>query len=85
MYWTWVFASPSACVKRCHRPSSRTASPCHPAAHSRPPLTTVHQDFEEVGRRAVHALVARLEGRDADGASVAITPELVVRQSTAPV
>jgi DNA-binding LacI/PurR family transcriptional regulator len=55
------------------------------SAHSLPPLTTVHQDFEEVGRRAVHALVARLEGRDADGESVAVVPELVVRQSTAPV
>ena len=55
------------------------------SAHSLPPLTTVHQDFEEVGRRAVHALVARLEGRDADGESVAVTPELVVRKSTAPV
>ena len=55
------------------------------SAHSLPPLTTVHQDFEEVGRRAVRALVGRLEGRDADGPSVAVTPELVVRQSTAPV
>ena len=53
------------------------------SAHSLPPLTTVHQDFEEVGRRAVHALVARLEGRDADAGSAAVTPELIVRQSTA--
>ena len=53
------------------------------SAHSLPPLTTVHQDFEEVGRRAVHALVATLEGRDADGGSTAVTPELIVRQSTA--
>jgi DNA-binding LacI/PurR family transcriptional regulator len=52
------------------------------SAHSLPPLTTVHQDFEEVGRRAVHTLVARLEGRDADVSGVAVTPELVVRSST---
>jgi len=55
------------------------------SAHSLPPLTTVHQDFEEVGRRAVRDLVARLEGRDADGGSVPVTPELVVRASTAAV
>jgi DNA-binding LacI/PurR family transcriptional regulator len=55
------------------------------SAHSLPPLTTVHQDFEEVGRRAVRDLVARLEGRDADGGSVAVAPVLVVRESTAAV
>lgn len=55
------------------------------SAHSLPPLTTVHQDFEEVGRRAVRALVGRLEGRDADVPAVAVTPELVVRRSTAAV
>jgi DNA-binding LacI/PurR family transcriptional regulator len=31
------------------------------AAHSLPPLTTVHQDFEEVGRRAVAHLIAILD------------------------
>ena len=55
------------------------------SAHSLPPLTTVHQDFEEVGRRAVRDLLARLEGRDADGGSAAVTPVLVVRASTAAV
>lgn len=50
------------------------------SAHSLPPLTTVHQDFGEVGRRAVRDLVARLEGGDA--ASTPVTPELVVRGST---
>jgi DNA-binding LacI/PurR family transcriptional regulator len=36
------------------------------SAHSLPPLTTVHQDFEEVGRRAVARLMALLDG-DAAG------------------
>jgi len=37
------------------------------SAHSLPPLTTVHQDFEEVGRRAVARLLAVLEGDAVDG------------------
>lgn len=52
------------------------------AAHLRPPLTTVHQDFAAVGDRAVASLVARLEGR-AVPAAAAIAPRLVVRGSTA--
>jgi DNA-binding LacI/PurR family transcriptional regulator len=51
------------------------------SAHSLPPLTTVHQDFEEVGRRAVSDLVARLEGRDSDRTTT-VAPTLVVRSST---
>lgn len=53
------------------------------SAHSLPPLTTVHQDFEEVGRRAVSDLVARLEGRDPDPEAPTVAPTLVVRSSTA--
>jgi DNA-binding LacI/PurR family transcriptional regulator len=52
------------------------------SAHSLPPLTTVHQDFEEVGRRAVSALVARLEGRGLESAVPTVAPTLVVRAST---
>lgn len=52
------------------------------SAHSLPPLTTVHQDFEEVGRRAVSDLVARLEGRDPDPSVRSVAPTLVVRSST---
>jgi DNA-binding LacI/PurR family transcriptional regulator len=52
------------------------------SAHSLPPLTTVHQDFEEVGRRAVDDLVARIEGREPDRATPAVIPTLVVRAST---
>jgi DNA-binding LacI/PurR family transcriptional regulator len=46
-----------------------------------PPLTTVRQDFEELGRRCIDIMLAAIE----DGESVSSTvvaPELVVRQST---
>lgn len=51
------------------------------AAFVRPALTTVHQDFELVGRRAVESLLSQLAP---DGGSVAsvIEPDLVVRAST---
>ncbi|TPX00948.1 LacI family transcriptional regulator, partial [Schumannella luteola] len=58
-------------------------------AYVRPALTTVHQDFELVGRRAVEELLARLapEGAaaaaPAAAASAVIPPRLVVRASTA--
>ena len=52
------------------------------AAHFLPPLTTVRQDFTEIGRRAMARLVAALEGRDA-AADDLIHPELIVRESTA--
>jgi DNA-binding LacI/PurR family transcriptional regulator len=51
------------------------------AAYAVPPLTTVRQDFVEVGRRAVRAIVAQLEGREPDEEPLA-DPPLVVRAST---
>jgi DNA-binding LacI/PurR family transcriptional regulator len=53
------------------------------AAYFTPPLTTVRQDFGELGRRCLQMLVARIDG-DADAPSVVITPELLVRASTGP-
>ncbi|WP_243074450.1 LacI family DNA-binding transcriptional regulator [Microbacterium sp. SS28] len=53
------------------------------AAHFWPPLTTVRQDFIELGRRAVELLLGPLD----DAGSVmttTITPELVVRASAGP-
>lgn len=50
------------------------------AAHFWPPLTTIRQDFAELGRIAVDRLVGE-EG--ADGART-VAPQLVVRASTAP-
>ncbi|MPQ98532.1 LacI family DNA-binding transcriptional regulator [Modestobacter sp. I12A-02628] len=51
-----------------------------------PPLTTVHQDFAEVGRRCVDVLLERVEadGGWFDGPPVVVPSELVVRASTAP-
>jgi DNA-binding LacI/PurR family transcriptional regulator len=53
------------------------------AAHFFPPLTTVRQDFAEVGRRTIATLLADLRGGAqtiAEAASVA--PQLIVREST---
>lgn len=61
------------------------------AAFVRPALTTVHQDFALVGRRAVEALLVQLgvglpapAEDDAPGDAGVIAPRLVVRASTAP-
>lgn len=48
-----------------------------------PPLTTVRQDFDEVGRRALRALVQLIGGDTADRPRVTVAPELVVRASAA--
>jgi DNA-binding LacI/PurR family transcriptional regulator len=47
-----------------------------------PPLTTVRQDFAELGRLAVDRLVAVIAGAAGED-HVAVRPELVVRASTA--
>lgn len=51
------------------------------AAYFTPPLTTVRQDFAELGRRCLRALLARIEG-EAGPTRVVVAPELVVRGST---
>lgn len=48
-----------------------------------PPLTTVRQDFPEVGRRCISDLLHKIAGRDSE-ARTAIQPELIVRASTGP-
>jgi DNA-binding LacI/PurR family transcriptional regulator len=65
------------------------------AEYFTPPLTTVHQDFDEVGRRSLELLLEQVGG-DAPKAEapsgkeprrearVVIAPRLVVRHSTAP-
>jgi DNA-binding LacI/PurR family transcriptional regulator len=47
-----------------------------------PPLTTVHQDFSEVGRRSMKALIDEIEGRGQAGTSI-VPVHLVARESTA--
>jgi DNA-binding LacI/PurR family transcriptional regulator len=48
-----------------------------------PPLTTVRQDFGELGRQALRLLVDRICGRPAPGARLPVAPELIVRASAA--
>ncbi|MEH3077523.1 MAG: LacI family DNA-binding transcriptional regulator [Quadrisphaera sp.] len=52
------------------------------AAYLVPPLTTVRQDFDALGRRCLEVLLAGLRGEPARPRRV--VPELVVRASTAP-
>lgn len=58
------------------------------AAYFAPPLTTVRQDFTELGNRAAAFLVERMTGESGGGGASArqrvLYPELVVRSSTAP-
>ncbi len=51
------------------------------SAYFSPELTTVRQDFAEIGRRAIRTLLDRLEGRGA-GAAQLLEPRLIVREST---
>ena len=53
------------------------------AAFLLPPLTTVHQDFAAVGRRAIEVLHAAVTGEREDLPRL-VTPTLVVRSSAAP-
>ena len=48
-----------------------------------PPLTTVRQDFEELGRRCMDIMLKEIEA-GAAVSSIVVTPELVLRASTAP-
>lgn len=51
--------------------------------HLWPPLTTVRQDFAEIGRRAIRVLLGEVSGDGGgDRDSVPLLPELVVREST---
>jgi DNA-binding LacI/PurR family transcriptional regulator len=51
------------------------------SAYFLPPLTTVRQDFGELGRQALRLLVDRISGRPAPGARLPVSPELIVRAS----
>ncbi|MEV4111300.1 LacI family DNA-binding transcriptional regulator [Nonomuraea sp. NPDC049695] len=53
------------------------------SAYFWPPLTTVRQNFGEVGRHAFHLLLDRMAGAEPDRRRL-VEPELVVRESTAP-
>ncbi|MGV8895320.1 MAG: LacI family DNA-binding transcriptional regulator [Rhodoglobus sp.] len=51
------------------------------SAHFYPPLSTVRQNFPEIGRRAISLLLSELQGNSASYGQ--ISPELVIRRSTA--
>jgi DNA-binding LacI/PurR family transcriptional regulator len=48
-----------------------------------PPLTTVRQDFDQLGRSGIEYLIQRIEDPLADSDQVVIQPQLIVRGSTA--
>nr|WP_198151811.1 LacI family DNA-binding transcriptional regulator [Kibdelosporangium sp. MJ126-NF4] len=54
------------------------------SAYFSPPLTTVRQSFEAVGRHAVSALLTEITTRTRAAAPVNVPTELIVRASTAP-
>ena len=54
------------------------------AAHFWPSLTTIHQSFDQVGRRSVEALIKEIQSGVHEHQEVLVPTELVVRASTAP-
>ncbi|MEU4098402.1 LacI family DNA-binding transcriptional regulator [Streptomyces sp. NPDC026673] len=54
------------------------------AASFMPPLTTIHQDFAEVGRRCVDGVLRQIRNDEAERGTTLVPTSLVVRRSTAP-
>lgn len=54
------------------------------AAHIRPPLTTVRQDFKHFGFEAIRYLLKLIKNPDSEPEQRAVLPELIIRESTAP-
>jgi DNA-binding LacI/PurR family transcriptional regulator len=54
------------------------------ASYYTPPLTTVKQDFMQVGRKSFALLLDEIERGHRSSTRIRVAPELVVRQSTAP-
>ena len=52
------------------------------ARYLTPPLTTVRQDFDEVGRRSLRLLLQAIDPDAEASPRVSVTPELIVREST---
>jgi DNA-binding LacI/PurR family transcriptional regulator len=49
-----------------------------------PPLTTVRQDFNEMGRRSLHLLLEEIAGGARSQVRLTVPPELIVRASAGP-
>jgi DNA-binding LacI/PurR family transcriptional regulator len=54
------------------------------AAFARPPLTTVRQEFDLLGKRGIECLIELIENPDAQLSQSVINPELILRTSTMP-
>jgi DNA-binding LacI/PurR family transcriptional regulator len=54
------------------------------AAYFTPPLTTVRQDFNEMGRLSLHVLLEQIEGGIVAAPRTTVAPTLIVRASTGP-
>ena len=54
------------------------------AQYFTPPLTTVRQDFSEMGRSSLRLLLELMQDTGQPPQRLTIAPELVVRRSTAP-
>ena len=54
------------------------------AAYFTPPLTTVRQDFMEMGRRSLHLLLSEIGNGTRSTTRETVPSELIVRASTAP-
>jgi DNA-binding LacI/PurR family transcriptional regulator len=52
------------------------------AAYFTPPLTTVRQDFAEVGRRCLYLLLRQIESGARPWSRAVVPTELVLRKST---
>ncbi|WP_437291911.1 LacI family DNA-binding transcriptional regulator [Sorangium sp. So ce406] len=52
------------------------------AAYFTPPLTTVRQDFSELGRRCLHLLLGQIESGQRSWTRVVVEAELILRKST---
>jgi DNA-binding LacI/PurR family transcriptional regulator len=52
------------------------------ATNTEPPLTTVHQPAEAMGRHMARLLLARIAGAPLDNPVVVLVPDLVVRDSS---
>ena len=53
------------------------------AAYFTPPLTTVRQNFNEMGRRSLHLLLEQIESGVRVPRRETVPPELIVRASSA--
>jgi DNA-binding LacI/PurR family transcriptional regulator len=51
------------------------------ARHTEPPLTTVHQPIEEMGREMVRLLLTKIDGAEPDSCEIVLNTRLVLRGS----